>query len=172
MDLKYIQTLWEEQRLVVGISMRVMQAIPQDKMDSHPVPGMRTPKEIIAHMACTLRACATGTAKGEIESYEAMEKDLVAKPYDEFMKAVAESWKVADTAVRGMTEAQANSMVKNPWTTDFPAPVCIQIIFDEHLHHRGQLYTYLRVLGVEPPFMWDFENSSPEHQPRQQPQPA
>ena len=56
----YIQTLWEEMRLVYGISLRVYQAIPKEKMDSHPIPGMRTPKELIAHMTCTLRAVASG----------------------------------------------------------------------------------------------------------------
>ena len=171
MNLPYIQTLWEEMRLVYGISMRVYQAIPKDKMDSRPIAGMRTPKELIAHMTSTLRSVATGTVKGKIDEYETMEKEYAAKPYDEFMKWTAESWKAADDAVRGMTAEQAQGMVKNPWTTDFPAGVCIQIIFDEHLHHRGQLYAYLRSFGVEPPFMWDFENSAKEFQPRQH-QPA
>jgi len=164
----YIQTLWEEMRLVYGISLRIYQAIPKEKMDSHPIPGMRTPKELIAHMTATLREVATGTIKGQIADYSEIEKDAVAKPYDAFMKWTEESWKIADEAVRGMTDAQAAGMVKNPWTTDFPAPVCIQIIFDEHLHHRGQLFAYLRCFGVEPPFMWD---SAKEYQPRQH-QPA
>lgn len=171
MNKQYIQTLWEEQRLVWGMAMRVYQAIPKDKMESHPIAGMRTPKEVIAHMAATLREVAIGTAKGQIDAYEAMEKEYVAKPYDDFMKWVGESWKVADAAVRSISEAQATGMVKNPWTTDFPASACIQIIFDEHLHHRGQLYAYLRCFGVEPPFLWDFENNAPEYQPRQH-QPA
>jgi uncharacterized damage-inducible protein DinB len=170
-NLSYIQGIWEEQRLVYGISLRVMQAVPKDKMDSRPIPNMRTPKELIAHMSATMRAVAEGTAKGKIESYEETEKEFVAKPHDAFMKWAEESFKVADASVRSLTDAQATSMVKNPWTTDFPAFVCIQIIFDEHLHHRGQLYAYLRALGVEPPFMWDFENNAPEYQPRQH-QPA
>ena len=167
MNLQYIQGLWEEMRLVYGISTRAYHLVPQDKMDSHPIPNMRTPKELIAHMSATLRSVATGTVKGQIEDYEALEKDMVAKPYDAFMTWVDESWGIADAAVRGMTEAQAAGMVKNPWTTDFPAFVCIQIIFDEHLHHRGQLYAYLRAVGVEPPFRWDFENNAAEYKPRQ-----
>ena len=151
MNLQYIQTLWEEMRLVYGISMRVYQAIPKEKMDAHPIPGMRSPKELIAHMTCTLREVTTGTVKGAISEYEPAEKEYAAKPYDEFMKWVGESWKIADSAVRGMTDAQVKGMVKNPWTTDFPAFVCIQIVFDEHLHHRGQLYAYLRAFGVRMP---------------------
>lgn len=169
MNLPYIQTLWEEQRLVFGITMRVIQAIPKDKMDARPVPGMRTPKELIAHMGATMRSVATGVVAGKIDAYEELEKEFVAKSHDDFMKWIAECWTVADKAVKSMTEKTAVSMVKNPWTTDFPAWACIQIIFDEHLHHRGQLYAYLRVFGIEPPFMWDFENSAKEFQPQHQP---
>ena len=167
MNLSYVQTLWEEQRLVFGITMRVIQAIPKDKMDAHPIAGMRTPKELIAHMGATMRSVATGVAKGQIEAYEELEKEYAAKPYDEFMKWIAESWTVADKAVKSLTDAKVAGMVKNPWTTDFPGWVCMQIIFDEHLHHRGQLFAYLRAFGVEPPFMWDFENNAKEFQPRQ-----
>ncbi len=171
MNLDHIHAIWEQQRLVYGISARVFEAIPKDKMDAHPIPGMRTPKELIAHMAMTMRAVATGVAKGKIDEYEAKEKEAVEMPYDQFIKWVAESWTMADKAVKSLSEAQATAMVKNPWTTDYPAAVCIQIIFDEHLHHRGQLYAYLRAFGVEPPFLWDFENSAREFRPRQH-QPA
>lgn len=30
---------------------------------------------------------------------------------------------------------------------------------DEHWHHRGQLYTYLRLLGKEPPMLYDYGSS-------------
>jgi uncharacterized damage-inducible protein DinB len=156
---------------VYGISARVFHAIPKDKMDAHPIPGMRTPKELIAHMAAMMHSIPTGIVKGKIEAFEEAEKEFAAKPYDEFMKWVAQGWTVADKAIKSLDEKQATAMVKNPWTTDFPAFVCVQIIFDEHLHHRGQLFAYLRALGVEPPFLWDFENNAKEFQPRQH-QPA
>ena len=28
--------------------------------------------------------------------------------------------------------------------------------YDEHWHHRGQLYSYLRLLGKEPPMLYDY----------------
>jgi uncharacterized damage-inducible protein DinB len=171
MNLQYIQGLWEEQRMVWGISLRVFQAIPKDKMDAHPIPGMRTPKELIAHMGMMMHAIPAGIAKGKIEAYEDKEKEAVGKKYDDFMKWVADGWSVADKAIKSLDEKKATSMVKNPWTTDFPAFACVQIIFDEHLHHRGQLYAYLRAFGIEPPVLWDFENNAKEFQPRQH-QPA
>ena len=57
-------------------------------------------------------------------------------------------------------------LVKTPWNESFPGFVYINIVYDEHLHHRGQLYAFLRQLGVEPPMMWDFEHNAPEFQRR------
>jgi len=68
--------------------------------------------------------------------------------------------------VQSLTDEKITRMVKTPWGESFPGFVCVQIIYDEHLHHRGQLYAYLRQLGIEPPFMWDFEHNAPEFQPR------
>jgi hypothetical protein len=112
MNLNYIQTLWEEQRLVYGISARVFHAIPKDKMDAHPIPGMRTPKELIAHMAAMMHSIPTGIVKGKIEAFEEAEKEFAAKPYDEFMKWVAQGWTVADKATKSLDEKQATAMVR------------------------------------------------------------
>jgi uncharacterized damage-inducible protein DinB len=34
-------------------------------------------------------------------------------------------------------------------------------VYDEHLHHRGQLSVYLRLMGKELPFAYDYENNEP-----------
>ncbi len=167
MNLSYIRTLWEEMRLVNGITLRAIDAIPADKIDTRPIKDMRTPKELVAHMAATMRCVAVGTTKGKITPDENAEKGVGLETREDLKKAMSDAWKAADAAVQSLTEAQATAAVETPWNFSPPAWVCIQIISDEHLHHRGQLYAYLRALGVEPPFMWDFENSAPEFQPKQ-----
>jgi uncharacterized damage-inducible protein DinB len=167
MNLSYIRTLWEEMRLVSGITLRAIDAIPEDKIDSHPIQNMRTPKELVAHMAETMRSVAVGTTKGKITSDENADKGVGLETRQDLSKAMSNAWKAADAAVQSLTEAQATAAIETPWNFSPPAWMCIQIIADEHLHHRGQLYAYLRALGVEPPFMWDFENSAPEFQPKQ-----
>jgi uncharacterized damage-inducible protein DinB len=162
MNRAYVQTLWEELRLVQGITFRVIDAVPKDKIDTRPVKDMRTPKELVAHMYETMRSVADGAIKGQIA-----DKGTKIKTHEDLVRFAKECWKSADKAVQSMTDAQATAMVKTPWGMDFPGWVCIQIIFDEHLHHRGQLYAFLRALGIEPPFMWDFENSAPEFKPKQ-----
>jgi uncharacterized damage-inducible protein DinB len=167
MNLSYIRTLWEDMRLVNGITLRAIEALPADKIDTRPIRDMRTPKELVAHMAETMRSCAVGATKGKITTDENADKGVGLETRDDLKKAMADAWKTADAAVKSLTEAQATAAVETPWNFSPPAWICFQIISNEHLHHRGQLYAYLRAQGVEPPFMWDFENSAPEFQPKQ-----
>ena len=167
MNLGYIRTLWEEMRLVNGITLRAIEAVPADQVDSRPIRDMRTPKELVAHMAETMRCCAVGTTQGKIVQDDNAEKGGGLTTREDLVRAMRNAWKSADAAVQSLTEAQATATVETPWGFSPPAWVCVQIIFDEHIHHRGQLYAYLRALGVEPPFMWDFEKNAPEFQPKQ-----
>lgn len=175
MNLAYARTLWEGFRLANGITLRVLDAIPADKIDAHPIPNMRTPKELVIHMAETMRGCATGAVQGTITDYEKSEAEKVAatKTKEEMIAALRSAWNEADAAVRSMTEAQAIANVETPWGFRPWGWLCVQIIVDEHLHHRGQLYAYLRALGAtEVPFMWDFANSAPEFRPNPALQPV
>jgi len=174
MNLPYIKTLWEEMRLVNGITLRAIEAVPADKIDTRPIRDMRTPKELVTHMAETMRHCAVGATKGKIEAYEEREKATCEgiKTREDLIRVMASAWNEANAAVRSLTDEQAVAAVETPWNFAPPGWLCIQIIFDEHVHHRGQLYAYLRALGIEPPFMWDFENNAPEYKPKPNFQPA
>lgn len=168
MNLGYVHGLWEEMRLVNGITMRAIEAIPANKLDAKPIPNMRTPKELVTHMYCMLKGVSDGMAKGEIKEWDEEGAMKPIKSADDLLRFARENWSAANKTIQGLKEAQATALVKNPWTeSPFPGFACAQIMFDEHLHHRGQLYAYLRALGAEPPFMWDFENSAAEFQPRQ-----
>lgn len=158
--------MWDSLRQIHGITLRVLQAIPKDKIDAHPVAKMRSPKELVAHMYTTMRDVTVGVGKGQIVSDEGADSGTGIKTYDELIRYAEECWKTSDRAVASLSESQLSAAVKTPWGMDFPGFVCIHIIYDEHLHHRGQLFTYLRALGGEPPMMWDFENNAPEYRPR------
>ena len=159
---------WDHFTRVNGISLRAVQALPKDKIDSKPCKDMRTPKELIVHMYNGMRLTGDGITKGEITYGEDADTGAAAgiRSHDELLRFAADSWKATDASVRSLSDEKIMGIVKTPWGESFPGFVCVQILYDEHLHHRGQLYTYLRQFGIEPPFMWSFENNAPEFQPR------
>jgi uncharacterized damage-inducible protein DinB len=75
-------------------------------------------------------------------------------------------WDQANAAVAGIGDAQLQAMVPTPWGMTFPGWVGFNILNDEFLHHRGQLYAYARLCGVEPPFIWGFKDNAPEFRPK------
>ena len=73
----------------------------------------------------------------------------------------------SDEAIRFVGDAELSGPVKNSWGIPLTGTFAMVVINDEFLHHRGQLYTYVRACGGEPPFMWGFEENPegfrPEH---------
>jgi uncharacterized damage-inducible protein DinB len=170
MNKAVLSPMWNALRMANGITLRAIAEIPKDKLDSRPIRDMRTPKELVAHMYSAMPSIAQGIVKGEITWSDEMDKvacDRI-KTAEDLQRFAADSWKTADRAIQSLTDAQIGAMVKTPWGSDFPGFICAAIIYDEHLHHRGQLYAFLRQLGVAPPFMWDFEHNAPEFQPQLQ----
>jgi len=175
MDRTTLDGMWNHFRTIHGITLRAIQAVPGDKIDSRPVRDMRTPRELIVHAYGTMRAIAEGATKGEVSWDEAKDEKAACeaiRSHADLVRYAEDCWKAADRAIGSLTPAQITGPVKTPWGFEPPGFICVTIIYDEHLHHRGQLYAYLRQMGVEPPFMWDFEHNAPEYQPKAAAQPA
>ena len=167
MNKEQLDRKWDHLRQMNGIAIRCVEMIPESKLDSHPIPNMRTPKELVVHLyAMSVREVIEGSARGEVTDVD--EKAIVAgiKTRADLVQYCRDSWAAADRATQTMTDAKLMATVKTPWGMDFPAFVGYGIANDELLHHRGQLYAFLRQMGAEVPSMWDFEHNAPEYAPR------
>ena len=157
--------MWDMMRLRHGIGLRCVEAIPADKIDARPVQDMRTPKELVVHMYSFLRSGPESMLTGTLKSEEEIELASI-KTKQDLVKFAESCWKAADTAIEKVTDAQLTSTVKAPWG-EMKASEMIGTVQDEYLHHRGQLYAFLRQLGVAPPMNFDFEGSAPAFRPQQ-----
>ena len=157
--------VWEMMRLRHGIGLRCVQALPADQLDSRPVKNMRTPKELVVHMYTFLRSAPESVLTGSVTMDDKADLPRI-KTKTDLVSFANECWKAADTAFGKITDAQITATVKAPWG-DTNGSEILGAVTDEYLHHRGQLYAYLRQLGVEPPMNSDYEGSAPEYRPRQ-----
>jgi uncharacterized damage-inducible protein DinB len=162
MNKQALDRMWDQMRQKYGIYLRVLEAIPEDRYHTHPIPGMRTPAELVAHVSGTaVRDVARGVAKGEITANEDAES-TVASGFATRADAIAFArtcWDQANEAVAAIGDAQLTAMVPTPWHMTFPGWVGFNLMNDEFLHHRGQLYTFARACGAAPPFMWGFADN-------------
>jgi uncharacterized damage-inducible protein DinB len=169
MNKQTLLQLWDHLRQSNGIAMRVIASLPADQLDSHPIPNMRTPKELVVHLYDVIfKAMAEGVVRGEVLADEGAEKRIAAslKTRDDLLKFARDNWNAADKAVATVTDQHLAADVKTPWGMSFKGAICFGIVNDEFFHHRGQLFAYLRALGGQPPMMWDFEHNEPAFQPK------
>jgi uncharacterized damage-inducible protein DinB len=169
MDKQTLTQVWDQTRQKYGVYLRLLESFPTDRYHGHPVAGMRTPVELVAHVSGTVvRDIAQGVAKGAITADESTEGTVASglKTKAELISFARKCWDQANAAVASIGDAQLQAMVPTPWGMTFPGWVGFNILNDEFLHHRGQLYAYARLCGVEPPFIWGFGENAPEFRPK------
>ena len=152
--------------LVHGITLRAIETFVDNELDFRPKPGMRTPRELIFHIYGQEQALAEGARDGSVT----MEMATRSNPEDPSNAAALSSLATVADAVayahachdaaerifRAMSEEDVVRPVGSPFGTH-PAWQYLVFAYDEHWHHRGQLYTYLRLLGKEPPMLYDYQ---------------
>ena len=78
MNRQMLDGMWQHMRSKYGIYLRVLDAIPAEQFDAHPISGMRTPTQLVVHTSGSIvRDIAEGVASGSIKADEAGE-DAVA----------------------------------------------------------------------------------------------
>lgn len=169
MDKQMLTHIWDQTRQKYGIYLRLLEAIPEEKLHAHPVTGMRTPVHLAAHVSGTvIRDIALGVAKGEITADEEAEAGVAEslESRADLLAFARTCWEQADTAVGTIGAAELQAVVGTPWGYSFPGAVGFHIQNEEFLHHRGQLYVFARLCGVtSPPFIYSYGDNAPEFRP-------
>jgi len=168
MNKAMIDQMWDQFRQKYGVYLRLLEAIPADRYATHPVAGMRTPAELAVHVSGTcVRDIAEGVAKGRITAEEMGEDKMAAELGNKsaLIAFARQCFEQANTAVAQIGDAELSAMVPTPWNMSWPGWVAFQVMNDEFVHHRGQLYAFARVCGAEPPFMWGYADNAVEYRP-------
>jgi uncharacterized damage-inducible protein DinB len=168
MNKQWLGGMWDHMRQKYGIYLRVVEAIPADQFAAQPVAGMRTPAQLVVHTSGSiLRDIAEGVASGTILADEAGEDAVAATlaSKEDVLDFAKACWDRADAAVSKVGDEQISGPVENPWGIPLDGTFAMIVLNDEFLHHRGQLFAYVRACGGEPPFLWGFEDNSEGFKP-------
>ena len=147
MTKKAVLKYWENVR---KLTLRVFDLFPLDKFDYRPVDNVRSVAEQFDHiLICELYA-RIGMLTGiwDIAPFSG-ERDLSRnilrdKLYKENKKTLG--------LLRMLPEGQFIKIYKTPFGAISGEAIIYETI-DEEIHHRGNLYTYLRLLEIAPPQM-------------------
>lgn len=135
--------------------------IPPDKLDFRPTPANMRARELAHHVYEVLdlltRAIESGHAR--FSELEAIPFDLEAATHPREIVAYGTQVKAyVRRTVAGFTEDDlARTIRAGRHPTGFDT---MTLAFEEAIHHRGQLQVYLRLLGVAPPFLYDWDDDA------------
>ena len=143
--LKY----WQGHR---GLTRKMIEAFPEDKLFTYSIGGMRPFAELIYEFLGMAVPGITGIATGKWEKWAdarkvTTKKELLAL-WDEATESINRIWPAIPPH-----RFQEEDVAFGQWPG-----TGISFLFyfiDNEIHHRGQAYVYLRTLGIEPPAFWD-----------------
>src|SRR5688572_16770966 len=151
--------------MVHRVTLRAIATLGDKGLEFRPQPTMRTAKELIFHIYTQEKTLAEAAKRGRLTAEaadrsnpesETVVGELKALATVSDVQAYAEAChQMAENTLRAMSEDDLVRPVESPFGS-YPALRYLDFAYDEHWHHRGQLYTYLRLLGKEPPMLYDY----------------
>ena len=152
MNKQQIEGLYHALRLHLRTRRRLVDQFPEDKIDFRPMPEVRSAAEIAAHIYNFLSEATETVLAGKHTPADPPaftdKAALLAYMDSQHERAYANLAKI--------TEAQVAATI-NAYGTEFPGWQMLGFVYDELLHHRGQLTVYLRLLSNPPIFVYDVE---------------
>lgn len=142
---------WQGHR---ALTRRVIEIFPEKEFFEFSIAGMRT----FAKLTDELLAIASPALKGivtrevlpftEGSSQALTTKAQYLEKWDQATKEINDNWE--KLSVEDFSET-FNLFGQY----EFPIIQNILYFIDNEVHHRGQVYVYLRALDIEPPFFWE-----------------
>jgi uncharacterized damage-inducible protein DinB len=132
------------------LTRRVIEAFPEDRLFAFTAGGMRS----FGVIAWELHVVTDDTLRGLQTDDWAMSQ----RAHPNSKQALLEQWDALDQSLesrfQGIAFEQLSKVHQLPW---FPMVGYATLLYmiDNEIHHRGQGYVYLRLLGIEPPPFWE-----------------
>jgi uncharacterized damage-inducible protein DinB len=131
-------------------TMRVARCIPADKIDWAYAPGKFTLGDILRHLAVAERYMWAENAQCRPARYTAHGKELA----DGLENVLAFMERLHAESI-GMFSRLSSEELQRKCVTPGNAPITVwkwlRLMTEHEIHHRGQIYLYLGMLGVSTP---------------------
>ena len=130
---------------------RVMALAPDDKYDWRPAETSMTLGELMNHLWLS----ELGLAEGALTGGRPAERPAPLRNSAEMVAAFDQSHAALVERVAALTPEQLLETV-TPFGPEYPMQrrVVLNMLHEHEIHHRGQLYVYLRILGCELPHLF------------------
>jgi uncharacterized damage-inducible protein DinB len=131
-------------------TIRVASLIPPDRVEWTHREGAFTLGDLVRHIAATERWMFAENVRGRPSRYPGHGPELAAG-FPAVLAYLAKMHEESMLVFRGLTPEQLKAPVTTPAGTPLPAWKWLRAMVEHEVHHRGQLYLMLSMLGVATP---------------------
>jgi uncharacterized damage-inducible protein DinB len=150
MEIRTIQPFLHYFGNVRERTMRVARCIPPNKIDWTYAPGKFTLGDLLRHIAVTERHMWAETVQGNPARYSTHGKEL-ADGYESVLAFVETLHAESIEIFERLTDEDLQKKCKTPDNAPITTWKWLRLMTEHEIHHRGQIYLYLSILGVPTP---------------------
>lgn len=132
---------------------KLIAAIPPQCMDWAYKPGKYTIADMLRHIAAMERFMFAENVAGRPSSYKGCGKEL-ADGYDAVLLFFNEMHEQSLNIFRSLSPEDLQRKCYTPAGTSITTWKWLRAMTEHEIHHRGELYIYLNLLGVQTPPMF------------------
>jgi len=153
MDLKTFHDFLDYYDKVRGRTKLIAATIPADKINWTYREGKFTLADLLRHLACIERYMYAENAQGKPSQYKGCGVEY-GTTYDEVIKFMDDTHAESIQVFYALTEEQINSKCTTPGGTPITVWKWLRLMAEHEIHHRGQIYLYLSLLGNDVPALY------------------
>lgn len=150
MEIREIGPFLEYLAKVRERTERVIAAIPPDQVEWTYAPGRFTFGDLIRHLAAIERFMFAENVSGRPSTYPGHGREL-AEGYGEVVAYFRRQHQDAVALLEQLTPEDLARRCQTPGGASLPAWKWLRSMVEHEIHHRGQIYIYLGILGVPTP---------------------
>ena len=150
MEIRTIQPFLQYLNNVRERTMRVARCIPPDKIEWTYAPGKFTLGDLLRHIATVERYMWAETVCGRPSRYTNHGADLAAG-YENVLSFVEKLHAESAEIFAQLSDEELQKKCTTPDGAQITKWKWLRLMVEHEIHHRGQIYLYLAILGVPTP---------------------
>lgn len=153
MEITSVKTFIDYHSKIRERTNRVISIIPPGKLDWAYMPGKFTIGDMVRHIACIERYLFAEIVAGRPGTYNGCGKQL-ADGYANVVGYFNELHNQSMAIFSSLTDGDLQKKCITPDGTKITTWKWLRALTEHEIHHRGQLYVFLNMLGVKTPAMF------------------
>jgi uncharacterized damage-inducible protein DinB len=150
MTIQNIESFLKYFERIRSRTLRIIKHIPPDKIEWTYAEGKFTLGEMIRHLAAIERYMYAETAQFRPSTYPGCGENL-ASGYENTIQYLNDMHAESVAIFRNLSEEDLQKKTITPGGVEITLWKWLRAMAEHEIHHRGQIYTYLGILGIPVP---------------------